>query len=213
MTERRQTSVRRTELIAAALEIIATRGIASLGTRTLAAQVGLSSGAIFKHFASLDALLMAVVDHVSDVLATSLPDQDLPALERLAAFVERRSQAVGGRAYIQQLMMSDQFLLALPDGGATRLARHVDDTWSFVRLAIEEGQAAGQIRADLPPRAAALVVMGTTQMLARSQTRARLGAGEARDALQTLMAMLGAAAAPSTPDKRRPIRSTRRKTP
>lgn len=209
---RRPTNIRQGELVSAALEIIATRGIASLGTRSLAAQVGLSTGAIFKHFASLDALLMAVVDRVSEVLASSLPDPALPPLERLAAFVERRSHAVGGPAPIQQLMLSDQFLLALPEGGAERLARQVDQTWRFVRLAIEEGQAAGQIRADLPPRAAALVVMGTTQMLARSRARARFGAGEPGEVLATLMAMLGPAARPSAPSRTRPPRSPRRKT-
>lgn len=213
MNERRRpTNIRQSELVAAALEIIATRGIAALGTRTLAAQVGLSSGAIFKHFASIDALLMAVVDHVSEVLAASLPDPALPPLDRLVAFVERRSQAVGGRAPIQQLMLSDQFLLALPKGGADKLAHQVDETWRFVRQAIEEAQAAGQIRADVPPRAAAIVVMGTTQMLARSQARARLGAGEPGEVLATLMAMLGPTAAPGTPTPHRPPPSPRRKT-
>ena len=209
---RQPTIVRRGELVSAALELIATRGIASLGTRSLAAQVGLSSGAIFKHFASLDALLMAVVDHVSEVLAASLPDPALPPLERLAAFVERRSQAIGGRAHIQQLMLSEQFLLALPPGGAEKLGEQIDLTWRFVRQAVEEGQAVGRIRADLPARAAALVVLGTTQMLARSQTQARLAAGEPRDVLTTLMAMLGPAAAPTTPTTNRPPRSPRRRT-
>lgn len=209
---RQPTTVRRGELVSAALELIATRGIASLGTRSLAAQVGLSSGAIFKHFASLDALLMAVVDHVSEVLAASLPDPALPPLERLAAFVERRSQAIGGRAHIQQLMLSEQFLLALPPGGAEKLGEQIDLTWRFVRQAVEEGQAVGRIRADLPARAAALVVLGTTQMLARSQTQARLAAGEPRDVLTTLMAMLGPAAAPTTPTTNRPPRSPRRRT-
>ena len=45
----------------AALHIIATRGIAALTTRSLADEVGLTSGAIFKHFQSLDVLLEAVV--------------------------------------------------------------------------------------------------------------------------------------------------------
>ena len=56
---RRTSEVRQVELTDAALHIIATRGIGAVSTRSLAEQVGLSSGAIFRHFASLDAVLDA----------------------------------------------------------------------------------------------------------------------------------------------------------
>ena len=187
---RRPTTVRQSELVAAALDIIATRGIAALTTRALAERVGLSTGAIFKHFASLEALLLAVVAHVAEVLASTFPDPSLPAVERLARFVERRSQAVAGSSGIQQLMLSEQFLLALPAEGAATLERCADDSRRFVHRCVEEGQAAGGIRADLPAPAVTLVVMGTAQMLARMRTKRRLPAAEARRVLDTLMAML-----------------------
>ena len=92
---RRPTEVRKVELTDAALHVIATRGIAALTTRSLAEHVGLSSGAIFRHFATLDALLDAVVARVEAELDATYPSKELPPLERLERFVEARSATVG----------------------------------------------------------------------------------------------------------------------
>ncbi|MBW2380322.1 MAG: helix-turn-helix transcriptional regulator, partial [Deltaproteobacteria bacterium] len=110
---RRSSEVRQLELTDAALHIIATRGITALSTRSLAEQVGFSSGAIFRHFASLDALLDAVVARVEAVLDSTYPHRELPAQERLQRFVEARSAAVGDQVGILRLVLSEQFLLAL----------------------------------------------------------------------------------------------------
>jgi AcrR family transcriptional regulator len=145
---RRSSEVRQLELTDAALHIIATRGITALSTRSLAEQVGLSSGAIFRHFASLDALLDAVVARVEAVLDSTYPPRELPARERLQRFVEARSAAVGDQVGILRLVLSEQFLLALPKDGSARLSSCVQKTRNFVRTCLREGQA------DLPPRGA-----------------------------------------------------------
>jgi AcrR family transcriptional regulator len=99
MIRRAETGQRQTELADAALLIIATRGITALTTRALAEQVGLTSGAIFKHFASLDALLEAVVERVEAVLDSTFPeDATLSPLERLEHFIGARTTAVGERS-------------------------------------------------------------------------------------------------------------------
>jgi AcrR family transcriptional regulator len=78
MGERRKSEDRQVELTDAALHIIATKGIAALSTRSLAAQVGLSTGAIFRHFASLEALLDAVVGRVEACSRVHVPAGDAP---------------------------------------------------------------------------------------------------------------------------------------
>ena len=178
------------ELVDAALRIIATRGIAALTTRSLAEQVGLSSGAIFRHFASIEALIEAVVGRVESVMESTFPAAELPPGERLDRFVEARSTTVGGQVGIMQLMLSEQFLLALPEGGSARLAACAQRTREFVLACVLEGQAAGEFRADLDATALVVVVMGTIQMLALSTAnRRQLGAGSqaVRDALMVLL--------------------------
>lgn len=199
---RRSSDVRQVELIDAALHIIATKGIAALTTRGLAAHVGLSSGAIFRHFASLDALLDAVVTRVEAVLDATLPPPTLPPVERLERFIEARSSAVGRQLGILRLVLSEQFVLALPKGGSARLERCVRDTRAFVTACLQDAQAAGDVRADLPPEALAPVVMGTVQMLAVSAARGRARDAEAAAVTGALLALLRGTSAPARRGRR-----------
>jgi len=186
-TRRVDTQQRQLELADAALQIIATRGIAALTTRALAAEAGLTSGAIFKHFASLEAVLEAVVARVEAVLDSTFPHDATPSpLRRLERFIEARTMAVGERVGILRLLLSEQFQLALPKQGSKRLARCVGKTRSFLIDTLREGQAAGEVRADLPAEALSAIVMGTLQMLALINSRGAEGVAT-REALLTLL--------------------------
>lgn len=187
---RRTSEVRQVELTDAALHIIATRGITSLTTRSLAEQVGLSTGAIFRHFASLDALLEAVVARVESVLETTYPPAGLSPLGQLERFIEMRSAAVGNQLGILRLVLSEQFLLALPQRGSERLSACVDETKTFVARCLCEGQDAGEVRGDLPVEVLTPIVMGTIQMLALSKANGRKRASEAERVREALLTML-----------------------
>lgn len=165
---RRSSEVRQAELIEAALAIIANQGIAALTTRSLSEHVGLTTGAIFRHFPSIDAVLDAVAVRVETVLDATYPPADLGPRERLERFVEARSVAVGREVGILRLVPSEQFMLALPAGAVSRLAGCVQKTTAFVRKCVREGQAARVFRTDVDANALAVVVMGTTRMLALS---------------------------------------------
>jgi len=200
---RRTSELRQVELIDAALNIVATKGIAAMNTRSLAAAVGLSTGAIFRHFPSLDALLDAVVGRVEAVLEATYPPSTLPPVERLAAFVELRSAAVGLQLGILRLVVSDQFFLALPKNGSARLAGCVEKTRAFVLACIREAQDAGELRTDLPAEALAPIVMGTVQVLALSPLKSRQREDEARAVLKSLLALLSSPTVTHPPNRER----------
>jgi AcrR family transcriptional regulator len=196
---RRASEDRQVELTDAALRIIATKGIAALTTRSLADEVGLSSGAIFRHFASLEALLDAVVARVEAVLDSTYPPPTLPPVERLERFIEARSTAVGSQLGILRLVLSEQFLLALPKRGSARLSACVQKTRGFVLDCVRQGQDSGALRGDLPAETLAPIVMGTVQMLALAPSKARQRDAEAHAVLGSLLALLGSPAATPTP--------------
>jgi len=200
---RRASEIRQVELTDAALHIIATKGIAALSTRSLAEQVGLSSGAIFRHFATLDALLEAVVGRVEAVLEATYPPATLPPLARLERFIEVRSAAVGQQLGILRLVLSEQFLLALPKSGSERLAACVDSTRAFVARCLREGQRVGEVRADLSVEALAPIVMGTVQMLALSTASAKRRAIEAESVRDALLVLLRSPDAPTSQSRKR----------
>ncbi|MCC6874694.1 MAG: TetR/AcrR family transcriptional regulator [Sandaracinaceae bacterium] len=202
--KRRTSEVRQVELTDAALHILATRGIAALSTRSLAEHVGLSSGAIFRHFASLDALLDAVVARVERVLESTYPPPELPPRERLERFIEARSTAVGNQVGILRLVLSEQFLLSLPASGSARLSACVRETRDYVRDCVREGQEAGELRADIEANALAVVVMGTIQMLALSGASPRQRVKEAKAVRDGLLALLAPPVTKGSKSRRRP---------
>src|ERR687892_630363 len=61
---RRRTSVRRLELIAAAARLFATRGYYAVTVDDLGEALGISGPALYRHFPSKQALLVAVFDQV-----------------------------------------------------------------------------------------------------------------------------------------------------
>ena len=197
---RRKSKDRREELIDAALEIVATQGIAAVNTRRLAEGVGLTSGAIFRHFATLDELLIAVAARVETVLDATYPSPLLPPLARLEHLIAARIEAVQKQAWILRLVLSDQFSLAMPKEGAKTLAACIKKTRAFITAGLREAQEAGEVRSDLSAESLTPIVLGTIQMLAISATQPRLQLARA-PVRESLFAML--CSQPKSPTKGR----------
>lgn len=87
---RKKTEIRKEEIKAAVLEIIANEGFSKLSTRNLAKKIGLSEGAIFRHFKSKRNIILSIMEDVKVDLQDSLREIALgpkPANERLNEFL------------------------------------------------------------------------------------------------------------------------------
>jgi len=87
---RKKTEIRREEIKTAVLDIIATEGFSHLSTRNLAKKVGLSEGAIFRHFKSKRNILLSIMEDVKIELQDSLRQiaiDVVPAEKRLQKFL------------------------------------------------------------------------------------------------------------------------------
>ncbi len=69
---KQRTEVRQASLVEAALLLAAQRSPADITTADLAHAVGISQGAVFKHFANKEAIWLAVLDWVAESLMTRL---------------------------------------------------------------------------------------------------------------------------------------------
>ena len=69
---KQRTEMRQASLVEAALLLAAQRSPADITTADLAHAVGISQGAVFKHFASKEAIWLAVLDWATDALMTRL---------------------------------------------------------------------------------------------------------------------------------------------
>lgn len=191
-TVRRSHEERRTEIADAALRIIATRGIAALTVATLASELGLTGGALYRHFDSTEEILVAVAQRAVELVDGTLPPADLPPLEWLERFVESRSKTVGGHPGLARLLVSDQLAMALPPAALEHVQGAVRRTFAAMELALRRGQEVGDVRDDVDARDLLPIVAGTVQILAL----ARAGSHQSRvvvpaktwAALRTLLA-------------------------
>lgn len=158
-------TLKQTEIADAALKIVGERGIAALTTASLAQELGVSSGAPFRHFESRDEILEAATRRVADMVADTYPKTILPPLERLQALFLARVQTVGQQTGVARFIFSEQFALALPPSAAARMLDLARGTRAFVLQAMEEGIEPGEIRKDLPPKALLPIVLGSLQHL------------------------------------------------
>ena len=119
---RRRTSVRRLELIAAAARLFATRGYYAVTVDDLGEALGISGPALYRHFPSKQALLVAVFDQVieqqreqlRDVLSEATdPASALEAMVRLHVrfAVEQRETMAVWRQEFHHLPEADSWRL------------------------------------------------------------------------------------------------------
>ena len=71
---RKPTEVRREEIKLAVLQIIRTKGIKSVSTKNLAKYIGLSEGAIFRHFKSKRDIIISIIDDVASDMIENLKE-------------------------------------------------------------------------------------------------------------------------------------------
>lgn len=99
---------RRTQLVAAAIEVIAERGYANASLSVIAARAGTGKGVLLYHFAGKDDLVSAVVSEVftvaRDVVGPKVAAAGGP-VERLAAYIIERIRFLAThRAHMQALL-------------------------------------------------------------------------------------------------------------
>jgi AcrR family transcriptional regulator len=162
MAERRSTQVRREEIKTAILRIIADRGFRALSTHALAESVGLSEGALFRHFPNKRAMILAIMDDVGRDMVVPLEavaEGPGPAPERLQAFLCAHIRYLVEHRGITLLLVSeaahlnDAELKKSLHGVLSRLKE-------AVRRLVRDGQAAGVWDSGVDPDRVSSLYMG-----------------------------------------------------
>lgn len=203
-TTRKPSAERRQEVVRAVLRIIGERGLTSLTTTKIAEEVGVTTGALFRHFASLAEILEETVRYAVRRVEETFPDPALPPVERMLELARRRIRLLGSEPGLAWLLRSEQVYLMLPAEALEPLRALVARSRAFLLAALREGAERGEIRDDLDAELVLVPVMGTIHALigmsgvhggaapvGRERTEAVL------EALVTLLAPPGR----STPDR------------
>jgi AcrR family transcriptional regulator len=176
---RKPTAERREEIAGSVLKIIGERGLTSLTTTTIAEEVGLSSGALFRHFASRDEMLTEAVRVGLARIEDTFPDDSLPPIDRLLELARGRIRVLGSDAGLAWLFSSEQAFLVLPGEAVTLLREMVERSRRYILEALREGAATSTIRRDIEPELLLVPVMGTIHALIGAQGARQLSTGKA----------------------------------
>lgn len=162
---RKSSAQRREEIAIAVLHIIGRQGLTSLTMQTLAAEIGITSGAIFRHFKTRDDILRKVVQHSIARIDKTFPDKSLPPLERLFTLAKNRIELLGPEPGLAWLLRSEQAYLTLPDDAVDELRKVAQRSRKFLLKAIRDGAADGSIRNDIAPQVLLVPIIGTIHTL------------------------------------------------
>jgi len=156
------TSERRKQIVQAGLELCRKAGISSLRTEKIARKIGVTPGALFRHFPSKAAILQAMAGELLERLERATPPDDLPPWEWIEAFVTGRVRILKEDPEVR-LLFSDGFLVALPEEAQDDVHRAFLRAWERLNERIRTAQAQGRVRADLEAHELAAAVVGLVQ--------------------------------------------------
>lgn len=147
-------------IVATALRLFATHGVDGVNIRDIAAGAGFTNPALFRHFASKEALAQALFDRCYAALAALLlPDPALSLKERLTSIVLLVEAAPEAVHYVLENLR--RYWPGLPE------AQRELPLPARMRQLIEAEQAVGRIRRDVDPRLAAIILLGALGQVAR----------------------------------------------
>lgn len=193
---------RRDQIVAAALDLLAATPLERLTTRAIAAAVGVSQPALFRHFRSREAILQAVVELVraqleGEVLALLSPPADLPPPSPLAKSAALARTLIGHVVRypgLPRLLFAD---LAL-DAPELRVAvrQLVSMQQALVAELVAEAQRQGQVAQSVDPAAASSLFVAMLQGIFLQQSLDELAPvdlpGRLEQLLPLWLAALGA---------------------
>ncbi len=165
VTTRKSGAERREEIAKAVLRIVGERGESALSTTNLAAEIGVTSGALFRHFSTRDEILAAAVQYAIPQMEATFPDESLPPLERLMQLARNRVSLLGSDSGLAWLLRSDQAYHALPEDAVKQLRNLVRRSKRYLLSAIREGAKQGTIRGDIEPEVLLVLVTGTVHAM------------------------------------------------
>ncbi|MBK6629731.1 MAG: TetR/AcrR family transcriptional regulator [Betaproteobacteria bacterium] len=164
---RLSTETRQAEIVDAVLDLSDTVGPGAITTVDIARNLGLTQGAVFKHFPTKDAIWLAVMGWVEshllsalDAVATAAPTP----LEGLQAVFMKHARFVAKHPGVPRLIFNE--LQKPKDTPVKRRARSMQESYRklLMRL-LAEAEKRGEVAAGLDREGAATLFIGALQGL------------------------------------------------
>ncbi len=171
-SRRESTSVRQEQIIEAAQKLILKYGSEHVTIRRIAKEVGISEGAIYRHFKSKSDIFCLLLDNVGESLLADIQQSIIPEgsiMESLESVLTTQIANIAKRHG-----MSFQIIAEVISLGDKRLNRQLSDIMSKYLSRVESllasGVQTGEIRGDIDLEAAAMLFFGMVESLSNYWT-------------------------------------------
>jgi TetR/AcrR family fatty acid metabolism transcriptional regulator len=164
--KRQSTLVRREQIIDASRRLIVKYGSEHVTVRRIAAEIGISEGALYRHFTSKKEVLLFLIRHIEENLIGDFGKRSLTKniLGTLEDILRNHLSSVEQRRGISFLVIAE--IISLGDKELNKRVLEVLSKYiSNVKKLLLEGIKAGEIRKDINPEMVATSFFGTMQGL------------------------------------------------
>ncbi len=163
--KRKSSEIRQQEIIQATMRIIAKDGIQNLTMAKLAKQIGITDGALYKHFTSKKEILLAMVKEVqtsfSMFMTPQMEGSDDP-IKKLRAFLRLHLEFLEQHKEVSRILFSEA--IHVGDEDVKHLMHSgVSNYLDFIRGILYRAVQDGRVRQDLDIDAAATAFLGLIQ--------------------------------------------------
>ena len=163
---RKPTAVRREEIIDAGMHILSEEGARQFTAERLGSAVGITSGTIFRHFASMDEILDAIVDRIEEIIFEKFPPEAADPLDSLRLFFEARVRAITEHPEVSRLLLTSMLIPGGDEGErGKRLHAFKLKSRSFVSECLRRAKTDGLLAPGVTDEESSILVIGAIYAL------------------------------------------------
>jgi AcrR family transcriptional regulator len=167
MQTRKDTLVRQKEIVSAARKLIVKHGSENVTVRKMAQEIGVSEGAIYKHFKSKRDILSFLVDDIETTLISDIDHSytsDISSLQVLENIVVEHISAIEQRRGVTFQVIAE--IISLGDKKLNKKVYAVIQKYiSRIKSILADGVKTGVVKPDIDLEAAARMFFSMTQGL------------------------------------------------
>lgn len=167
ITQRENTQVRRRQIVSAARKLIVKYGSEHVTVRRLAKEIGVSEGAIYRHFQSKRDILSFLINDIEDTLIGDIESnyaKKLTSLETLGNIIADHMSSVEQRKGVSFQVIAE--IISLGDKKLNKKISEVIDKYTNrIKMIMADGIKEGFIRSDIDLESAAILFFGMIQGL------------------------------------------------
>lgn len=167
MPPKKNTQIRREEIVQAALQVVGEKGVHALTITEIAGRAGMSDANIYRHFTGKQEILAALGDFISEAVmgkATGIAEGKGSALGKLEVIFRSHAALIAANPGLPRFMFSEEIHLGdrqLAKTIAGKMAGYIETLSNIIGAGIKTGEFR-----SVSPRETAITLLGMIQFTA-----------------------------------------------